>query len=125
MSIEKFDKPEESSSVGPRLQEYLQSAGLKAADLVRKTGIPKTTISDTINGKHGLTIHNFELIVRHTDLDPLWLLTGEGKMKREPARAVEHIYPRLAVNGEKERKKLAERILSHIPKLSIPSIPQD
>ena len=82
MSMEKFNNLKKTFPIGQRLAAYLKYKNVKPVELVRKTGISAATISEAINGKRDLTGTKIELIIRHTDIDPVWLLTGEGKMTR-------------------------------------------
>ena len=82
MSTEKFDIPKKDFPLGRRLKIYLDAKEMKAADLARKTGISKATISEAINEISDLKGRKIELIVRHTDLNPVWFVTGEGEMTR-------------------------------------------
>lgn len=121
MSTKKFNKSKKDFPVGRRLRTYLEEMGIKSIDLIKKTGIAPATVSEAINEKRDLTASKVELIVRHTDVDPMWLLTGQGGMIRRPDHeSARHEHSRLYIpaNEAAERKKLQDRICELVEKIS-------
>jgi transcriptional regulator with XRE-family HTH domain len=68
-----------------RLQLYLNAKGWKTADLVRVTEIKPNTLSDIFSGKtKEPRLDMLERLVRNTDIDPVFLLSGEGDAIKAP-----------------------------------------
>lgn len=84
-----------------RIIQYIDFKGIKVKDFYEKTGIKrgfldsdklKSSVSDIF-----LTI----ILANFEDLDPIWLLTGEGPMlKSEPQPAVSSPQPQENDNNE-------------------------
>lgn len=91
MSRKKFDtaKIMGRSLIGGRISYYLELKGWKSSTLAKETGLSEGMISDYISGNHELSLRSFEKLVRKTDIEPYWLLTGEGK----PIRPIEDNLP--------------------------------
>lgn len=65
-----------------RLQEAMSIRGLRAVDIVEKTGIPKGTISYYISGKTEPKSDRLYLIAQALDVSEAWLLGYEVPMAR-------------------------------------------
>ncbi len=71
-------------TIGKRIKGYRTSNGLKVKEFSEKIGISQGTLSDIENGKTKPSADTLSLIIRHTDINPNWLLTGHGAFTREP-----------------------------------------
>ena len=65
-----------------RLQEAMSIRGLRAVDIVEKTGIPKGTISYYISGKTEPKSDRVYLLAQALDVNEAWLLGYEVPMAR-------------------------------------------
>lgn len=65
-----------------RLQEAMNIRGLRAVDIVEKTGIPKGTISYYISGKTEPKSDRLYLIAQALDVSEAWLLGYDVPMAR-------------------------------------------
>lgn len=65
-----------------RLQEAMSIRGLRAVDIVEKTGIPKGTISYYISGKTEPKSDRLYLIAQALDVSEAWLLGYDVPMAR-------------------------------------------
>ncbi len=68
--------------VGSRLREYRKHKKIMAKTIASLIGISQGSLSDIENGKTKPSSDTLASIVRHTDINPAWLLTGEGPMMR-------------------------------------------
>lgn len=68
---------------GENLQRYLDEKAWKAADLARATGVKPNTLSDILSGETKEPRYEvIQKIVRNTDINPDFLITGLGDTKR-------------------------------------------
>lgn len=65
-----------------RLQEAMGVRGLRAVDIVEKTGIPKGTISYYMSGKTEPKADRLYLIAQALDVNEAWLLGYDVPMTR-------------------------------------------
>ena len=73
------------SMIGERIRQFREGSGLKVAAFAKIIGIGQGTLSNIENGVSKPSADTLSAIVRHTNIDAVWLLTGEGqgKEKRE------------------------------------------
>ncbi len=72
-------------TIGTRIKGYRTKKGFKVKEFSEKIGISQGTLSDIENEKTKPSADTLSLIIRHTDINPNWLLTGHGTFTREPA----------------------------------------
>ena len=65
-----------------RIKIYIETKGLKLNKLSDITGVPHGSLSDIKNGKREPGAKILEKLIRNTDINAHWLLTGEGPMIR-------------------------------------------
>lgn len=76
--------------IGRRIEEYRLYKGYKVAELARIIGISQGSLSEIKNEHSEPRADTLEKIVRNTDLDAHWLLTGEGSMIRGVVETIEN-----------------------------------
>ena len=96
----------------------MQVTGVKKSDFCRKTGVPNSFF----NKNSGINTDTLESIFTNLeDLNPDWLLTGNGEMLRNSAKIDEkeenlqsliHILDRTLIEKDKQIEKLIEIINS-------------
>ncbi len=69
--------------VSRRLKEYRLKKEMKSQDLAKQIGISQGSYSDLERGKTTPSSETLEKLIRQTDINLYWLLTGEGPMTRE------------------------------------------
>lgn len=69
------------SSTQERLKEMMEALNITAADIVRKTGINKSTLSNYINGKRVADQEHLAQIADPYGIDPGWLMGYDAPMK--------------------------------------------
>lgn len=69
------------STTKDRLAEMMSILGITASDIVRKTGINKSTLSNYINGKRTAVQDQLSLIADPYGIDPAWLMGYDVPMK--------------------------------------------
>lgn len=69
------------STTQKRLAEMMKILNVCAADIVRKTGINKSTLSHYINGKRVAAQNQLALISDAYGIDPAWLMGYDVPMK--------------------------------------------
>ena len=70
--------------IGERIRTYRQSKGIKVADFAKLIGVSQGSLSDIENQKTKPSAETISALVRHTDIDARWLMTGEGEMRQLP-----------------------------------------
>ena len=68
--------------IAKRLQLALSNANMKQQDLVEKSGVGKSSISQYINGSHSPSNINAGKIAKVLDVEPLWLMGFDVEMKK-------------------------------------------
>lgn len=67
-----------------RLRQAMDARGMRATDLVDKTGIPKGTISYYLSGKTEPKSDRLYLIAQTLNISEAWLLGYDVPMERSP-----------------------------------------
>ena len=75
-------KRELDASIGVRLRLFRKAVNAKTVEFCDLIGIAHGSLSDIENGKTGASQSTIQSLVRNTEINPLWLLIGEGPMKR-------------------------------------------
>lgn len=65
--------------IGDRIREFRKEKGFKVAEFAALIGISQGSLSDIENNKTKPSAETLSAIVRKTDVNPGWLLTGEKK----------------------------------------------
>ena len=78
-----------------RLREILAKKGLKQGDLVRLTGINKSTISYYYWGKRHATDYNMYQIAKALNVDIKWLMGYEDSCGEKPKTKKEELMERI------------------------------
>lgn len=68
--------------IGRRLREYRKSKGMMGKDLAKLIGISHGSLSDIENEKTKPSSDTLASIFHNTDINPMWLMVGEGPMLR-------------------------------------------
>ena len=97
------------SYIGKRLKEYRLSIGLNGKQFAEIIGISQSSLSEIETGKNKPSADTISLIVRHTDINPVWILTGEGSVclsvdKQTPDIVTEKILQLLEDMEEDKRR---------------------
>ena len=71
------------STTQERLNEMMTAFDIRPADIVRRTGINKSTLSNYINGKREARQDQLSLIADSYGVNPAWLLGYDVKMMSE------------------------------------------
>lgn len=72
------------STTQKRLAEMMREFDITAADIVRKTGINKSTLSNYINGKRVADQEHLSIIADPYGIDPAWLMGYDVPMRPVP-----------------------------------------
>lgn len=104
------------STVGERIREALEDAGLEPADLVKRLGMTRTAVKYWLDGttKHIRPEHLFPA-AKALQVSPEWLGTGQGE-KRPSARGAEQTSAYVVQHLSGDEQKL----LSAFSSLSLP-----
>lgn len=117
--------------IADHLRRFLSEKGWKAADLERATGLKHSSLFEVLDGKTENPRYEFiQRIVRNTDIDPDFLLSGEGDpirrgpieaspatrkdLRHELGRLVEHIDQR-----HKELQGFHQEVKTDLEKLAV------
>jgi phage repressor protein C with HTH and peptisase S24 domain len=63
-----------------RLETLLKTLGLKPLEFAQKTGVPKSTVYNILNGASIPSTATLNLISKTFNVNPEWLKTGNGEM---------------------------------------------
>lgn len=66
-----------SPSIGTRIKEARENAGLRFEDLASRTGLSFNTVRAYESGRHEPTLKSLRLIADATGVDPSWFMDGE------------------------------------------------
>jgi transcriptional regulator with XRE-family HTH domain len=69
--------------LGERLKQFRLAQGMKANQFAEVVGISQSSLSEIENQNTNPSAETLSLVVRNTNINSLWLLTGEGAMFRE------------------------------------------
>lgn len=65
------------SEIGGRIRQAIDASGLKDSEVAKLMGIDKSTLSKYISGKIGFSYEIAQKVVKYTNCDPSYLLTGK------------------------------------------------
>ena len=74
------------TKIGKRIKDVLTEKGLRQIHLAEGTGIPKSTLSEIINGKKKTSVENMQLVADFLDVDLHWLVKGDA-YQQSPGKA--------------------------------------
>ena len=83
---------------GSRIRKYRKSKGLKTKEFARLIGISQGALSGLETGKSKPSADTLASIVQHTDINPIWLLTGKGKRYLSEEAKAPPIYKEASIN---------------------------
>ena len=92
MSRNKIDDPK---TIGARLRYYRESINKTGMELSEIVGISQGSISDIENNKCQPSTKTLVTLIRTTDINIEWLLTGEGKERTEKLPTQNEIHPKI------------------------------
>ena len=101
---------------GNRIKKYRKLKGFKTKEFAKIIGISQGGLSGLETGKSKPSADTLSSIVQHTNINPVWLLTGKGEMIHEEALIKKEvgIHPIVArhieVIREFQQKELALKI---------------
>jgi len=73
----------ENDSIGKRLRKWRSASKLKLIGLSEKINVAASSLSELENDKSLPSSETLVKIYNNTDLDVIWLLTGNGRMFRQ------------------------------------------
>jgi len=108
--------------IGPRIRELRKMKGANVTNFAEIIGISQGSLSDIENGKTNPSADTLASIVRKTDIDAGWLLTGVGTPPGNPrvkrlAEIAERLDDDLIDNLVREAEK--EELLMDLKKLRV------
>jgi transcriptional regulator with XRE-family HTH domain len=103
--------------IGQRIREVREQNSLKTAAFAKIIGISQGSLSDIENGKTNPRASTLQNLVSSMHVDPLWLLTGEGRetienrlaLKSPLARQIGQIADELSVDAQKDVLKYVQK----------------
>jgi transcriptional regulator with XRE-family HTH domain len=66
--------------IGEKFREFRRYKALKVKEMADLIGISQGSLSDIENARTKPSSETISSIIRHTDINPFWLLVDEGKM---------------------------------------------
>lgn len=108
MSRKKYQQPD--NSFGARLRLYREIKGLGSKDIAKLIGVSQGSISAYENNLGEPKKNAFENLIRNTDINIKWLLTGYGEPQQTESDQVEaHVKEGLSSYGNDEVGELLEK----------------
>lgn len=98
------------SNISQRLQELMEMYNLKQADVVKKTGLDKSTISYYLSGKREPAQDNIFTIANAFDVNPAWVMGYDVPMQNTNARHTQNIIRELREELHISQAELAEML---------------
>lgn len=83
MPEHQVDRDTIAREVGRRILDLKGGESMKAFS--RRVGIPVSTLNNYGSGQSGPSLYAIVTVVLNTDVNPAWLLTGEGAEKKSEA----------------------------------------
>lgn len=77
-----------TSSFAERLRQVMNEYGLKRADIVKRTGLHKSTISYYLSGKREPARDNIFIIAKALNVNPVWLMGLDTSKEIQPDKDV-------------------------------------
>lgn len=97
--------------ISKRFKEALQTKGIKQAEVVEKTGIPKSSISSYLSGRYVPKQTNLYKIAKVLDVNVLWLMGYDVPMDADNSNTNVEQY---AEHIQKYSDKFFEKLLSDL-----------
>ncbi len=112
-------------SINKRVTELRKSRGWSQQDFAAKIGVTRQTISNIENDKHSASSEIIMRILQKLkDLNPRWLILGEGdmvvskNMAQEPLPEYESKYKDKLINSLERENKLLQQEIERLKKKS-------
>lgn len=97
--------------ISKRFKEALQTKGIKQAEVVEKTGIPKSSISSYLSGRYVPKQTNLYKIAKVLDVNVLWLMGYDVPMDADSSNTNVEQY---AEHIQKYSDRFFEKLLSDL-----------
>jgi len=101
-------------NIAERLNNFINSLGMKPPEFSRKSGIPYPTLQHYLTGRSEPGAENLQKIAIQFDANLNWLLTGEGDMyrnvKAETGSVAEKILLILKDMPEDEQREILKHV---------------
>lgn len=101
------------NSFKERLNEAIKNRGISKAELARRTGIGRNSISDYTNGRYEAKQDNLYLLARELDVNEAWLMGLDVPMPKEPSFDTDEKLAEI-MNVIIERKEHADLFLKFV-----------
>lgn len=103
--------------IGQRIRQVRENNSLKTAAFAKIIGISQGSLSDIENGKTNPRASTLQNLVSSMNVDPLWLLTGEGRemienrlaLKSAIAKQIGQIADELPLGAQKDILKYVQK----------------
>jgi phage repressor protein C with HTH and peptisase S24 domain len=96
--------------IGTRLREYRLEKGLKSAEMAARMGISQGGYSGLENNKSDPSAESLKNLIKRTNINLYWLLTGKGNPERDKDGISLNSLPRPAVTFVKNIKEIPSDI---------------
>jgi transcriptional regulator with XRE-family HTH domain len=69
-----------------RIQKILEAKNLTPSAFADEVDLSRAVVSHILHGRNKLSLDNMEkILLRYTDINPLWLISGKGSMYQDGA----------------------------------------
>ncbi|MCQ2299761.1 MAG: hypothetical protein MJZ81_06525 [Bacteroidales bacterium] len=89
---------EQGETIRDRLDRFIEAAGTNRAHFERRCGLSNGYIRNMNDNMSARTL--MQVCKAYADLNPMWLISGEGPMRRDDARTVDDLREVVRRQGE-------------------------
>lgn len=108
--------------IGQRIKEYRESIGLKVIPFANKIGIAQSTLSAIETGKSKPSAETLAQIIRNTDIDAVWLITGETRGGGKKEGTINLALLKQAIEAAEQGLDATNRVMSPANKAGLISV---
>lgn len=109
-------------AIAKRIRKAIKNCGLTESDFAKKIKIHKSSLSKYLAGHHAFSYEMLQGVVKYTDCDANWLLTGKLPQSNDPKSKKSQSPKKSMTDSQKDKmietqEKLIKNLETQIKKL--------